>query len=289
MIILRRRKLGNGSTKGIVEHTKTNVRVIRNDKLNDNDSFDLVLRWGCNSSIRSNKVINLAKHIKIVGDKKETRKILKDNNVSIPETFFNLEEATRHLRNNNWSALLGRETHHHQGRKMFVCRNVRELEDSYDRGARYWSVVIKKEKEYRVFCYFGRVWCVAEKVPENDEVKRRLAWNNYQGGIHFETVRWKEWSFKACQLALEAQKAIGIDFAGIDIIEDAEGNCYVLELNSAHSLTSEYRKRIFAKCVDWTNEYYENTGELPKHYEIPEFRKRYSTYIHPTLVEDGVE
>jgi D-alanine-D-alanine ligase-like ATP-grasp enzyme len=45
------------------------------------------------------------------------------------------------------------------------------------------------------------------------------------------------------QLSVEAVAALGLDFGAVDIIEDKEGNFYVLEINTApglegHTVTS---------------------------------------------------
>ena len=43
----------------------------------------------------------------------------------------------------------------------------------------------------------------------------------------------------------------GLDFGGVDVMVDADGKAYVLEINSAPSLTSPYRQECMAKCFDY--------------------------------------
>jgi hypothetical protein len=64
---------------------------------------------------------------------------------------------------------------------------------------------------------------------------------------------------------------------------DAEGNAYVIEINSAPSLTSEYRQMCMAKCFDYIAEH--GKERIPR----VEARGDWKKFIHPALTERALE
>ena len=137
----------------------------------------------------------------------------------------------------------------------------------------YISDYIPKVREVRVFVAQGRVVWVAEKTPADPTAH---AWNVAQGG-RFDNVRWSEWPIKACVAAIWATRALNVDFAGVDVMLDAEGNPYVLEANSAPSQTSPYRQMCSAKAFKWM---YDN-GKEPIHYRTGTLT--WKELIHPAI------
>jgi glutathione synthase/RimK-type ligase-like ATP-grasp enzyme len=142
-----------------------------------------------------------------------------------------------------------RPAQHAQGRNLLVMDsltfNSRGVPAVYRDG--YVSRLIDKVAEYRVMVVQNRVAWVAKKTPGNPE---DVAWNVAQGG-RFDNVKWGEWPMRVILAALAAAKVGGLDFGGVDVMVDAEGNPYVLEVNSAPSQTSPYRQQCLAKCFDY--------------------------------------
>jgi glutathione synthase/RimK-type ligase-like ATP-grasp enzyme len=139
---------------------------------------------------------------------------------------------------------------HAQGRNVHLSKDYVEVEtitEQYGEGNYYISEFIDKVAEYRVFVVSGRVACVASKTPADPTA---IAWNVAQGG-RFDNVRWGEWPLAACNVAIEAFNMSGLDFGGVDVMVDKNGRAYVLEINSAPSLTSPYRQECMAKCFDY--------------------------------------
>jgi glutathione synthase/RimK-type ligase-like ATP-grasp enzyme len=138
-------------------------------------------------------------------------------------------------------------------------------------GGGYISDYIPKVREVRVFVAQGRVVWVAEKSPADPTAH---AWNVAQGG-RFDNVRWSEWPIRACCAAIMATRALNVDFAGVDVMMDAEGKPYVLEANSAPSQTSPYRQLCSAKAFKWM---YENGKD-----RLPHTVDTWKEIIHPAL------
>jgi len=138
--------------------------------------------------------------------------------------------------------------------------------------------IIKKVAEYRVFVVQGRVVSVAEKTPSNPD---DIAWNVAQGG-RFDVVSWDNWPLQAVRKSVEAFNLTELDFGGVDVMVDADGKAYVIEINSAPSLTSEYRQQCMAKAFDWiaTN----GKERIPLISEKGGYRK----FIHPCITDRAI-
>jgi glutathione synthase/RimK-type ligase-like ATP-grasp enzyme len=169
---------------------------------------------------------------------------------------------------------------HAQGKKLWKCDNIQQLALAADRAGQGWyaSQLINKTAEYRVLVAQGRAVWVVKKIPANPQA---IAWNVNQGG-RFENISWDNWPLKVVKTAIQAWKLSGLDFGGVDIMEDADGKCYVLEINSAPSQTSPYRQQCMAKVFDWIVEH-NSCKEIP----LPEEKGGYRKFIHPAISQDA--
>jgi hypothetical protein len=70
-----------------------------------------------------------------------------------------------------------------------------------------------------------------------------------------------------------------LDFGGVDVMVDAKGNCYVLEINSAPSQTSPYRQSCVAKAFDYMIE------KGKDRIGLVEEKGGYLKFIHPAIDE----
>jgi len=266
--LLRRRKLGRTSCREIVRLSKTGIQVFRNDSVLPAQA-EICIRWGCTSDVPQKKVFNGAAAIHLANDKVAFRKILQEKELC-PQTWFNIDDVKMSL-----DGVIVRPRHHHQGRKLYYCKTMGETLAAWARCGPngYITTYIPKVSEFRVFCAQGRAICVARKIPADPKA---IAWNVYQGG-KFENVQWGDWPLKAVKIALEGFALSGLDFGGVDIMVDANGECYILELNSAPSLTSPYRQQCFAKVLDYM---VQNGKE-----KIPLVQEKggYLKFIHPAI------
>ena len=273
--ILRRRGLGNGSTLGIQQFSKNDIEIIRNDREIPQDT-DLLIRWGCTSQFPSKKTLNKAEGITTIGNKYQSRLIMQNANISIPKLYTPEGEDIVF-------PVIIRGHHHHQGRHLYLANNHDELyeilnNDYFSNKPYYISEYINKDKEFGVFIFNNRVWSIIEKVKKEDNVNdNNIAWNVAQGNYKFVNVKWANWDLEIIKEALDAYKCFNIDFVRVDVMVK-DGKPYILELNSAHSLTSDYRKKTFAKCLD----YYIENGPVKKEIDINNI-KSFKSIIHPAL------
>jgi hypothetical protein len=273
--LLRRKKLGRTSCREISRNSKTGIRTVLNgvDPIHT-DPNELCFRWGCTATIPQRNVVNTAEAIHRVSNKTEFRKVLNEYDLCPKTSFFN-DTVTA-----NMLPVIVRPSTHHQGRNLYFCQTIDELQKACVACGQdyYVSAFIDKIAEYRVFIVSDRIVCVARKIPADDTV---IAWNVAQGG-RFENVRFDEWPLRAVRKSVEAFKLSGLDFGGVDIMVDEDDRCYVLEINSAPSLTSPYRQTCFARAFD----YIVSNGKD----SIPIIQERggYRKFIHPAITDNAI-
>lgn len=282
-ILLRRRKLGRGSCLGIQAASTKGLQVVRNDTAQWPNDLTYVFRWGCTSTIPNREgvvVVNKAEAIHWCSDKRQGRLDMQAAGVSVPKTWtaesFNEPEVSG-------VQYVMRPARHAQGKYLYVdtAGFMKMYLESHDgavyRGG-YISELIAKVAEYRVMVVQNRVAWVAKKTPGNPD---QVAWNVAQGG-KFENVRWGDWPMQVVKEALAAAKVSGCDFCGVDVMVDAEGKAFVLEVNSAPSQTSPYRQSCVAKCFDYIVE------KGKEHFPDVNFSPRttWKSTIHPALKQE---
>ena len=273
--ILRRRCLGLGSTKAIKELSQHEITIVRNDNLPEFQENDVILRWGCTSSINNvythPKVLNKADNINLVNNKRSFRNVLQQLSPEIvPKTWFCREDP-----NITYPCII-RPGKHAQGRNIILA-NSKNLIPEHTHPTfynMYISEYIPKVAEYRVCFIQGRVAWVANKIPANPS---NIAWNVAQGS-KFENVSWKSWPIDVIETAHKAYKVSGLYLGGVDIMVDKDGRSYVLEINSAPSHTSPYRKKCTTKCIDYGITNNDFTHLIPD-----ENFKKYGKWLHPAL------
>jgi glutathione synthase/RimK-type ligase-like ATP-grasp enzyme len=288
VMIVRRRKLGMTSCREIVKHLPDGSEVWRNDKPLPLENPAMVIRWGCTANVPSQNVVNTARAIHQVNDKLGFRRILNEHGLC-PRTWFTFLEAGGYASDEEDSELpaplVVRPERHSQGRNLDVCRTYRELRQAVNKhyvGSTseypyYISELINKVAEYRVFVVQGRVACVAQKTPGNPN---DVAWNVSQGG-RFDNVRWQEWDMEAVRTAVAAFNLTELDFGGVDVMVDGDGRAYVLEINSAPSLTSPYRQQCMGKCFSYIVENGKERMAVGSKYK----KDLYYNYLHPAITE----
>jgi glutathione synthase/RimK-type ligase-like ATP-grasp enzyme len=282
--ILRKPKLGKYCTKAFAEKMTTPVRIMRYDRAHLRrfrgypDDTDLLIRWGCTAQSPVTNVLNTVEAIKEVNDKTAFRVKLAQLNLA-PITFTQYNFISDY----DWVFARGlklvvRPRHHAQGRHVYLVSNLDELNEAKWRCGDGWyaSLFINKVAEYRVFVGSGRAVWVAKKTPADENA---IAWNVAHGG-RFDNVRFGEWPLKVVKTAILAFNASQLDFGGVDVMVDADNNCYVLEINSAPSQISPYRNSCVAKYFDYVVE--NGKERIPLQEERGGWRK----FIHPSITEN---
>lgn len=264
-VLLRRKGLGKSSCTGLSAASGLGVVFAGAPGLTE---ADWVFRWGCTASLPAGfkgKVVNNAKAIHLASDKAASRKVLVD---FAPQTWFQPEEVTKY-------PVVVRPRHHAQGKQLWFCTNQSQVTRAWEATNcdGYISEFVDKVREFRVAGVGGRCVWVAEKTPADPKA---IAWNVAQGG-KFTNVRFGSWPLEVVRVGLLSIKMLELDFGGADLMVDAEGAVYVLEVNSAPSQTSPYRQECMGKAFKWLMENGLERVALGKN--MAEWR----SFVHPAV------
>mgnify|MGYP000144430045 FL=1 len=285
IIFLRRQRLGYDSVRGIsafINNQDDDVNIIelgrslgggnvydraghvRNDfmeRMPDYSKDDFLVRWGCTSRTENwtlDQQINPSKAISETSNKGVFRmKCYNSGQDIVPISFCTQVHATKIMMDQpvgtKWVVRSGV---HSQGRNLWVVNNYKELVDVlYENQLDSWyaSMYIPKVAEYRVYFVEGRVVKVDKKIPDDEEA---VAWNCHNGG-KFVNVKWDKWPLNVIEVAHKSFLQSSLDFGGVDIMVDKNDKAYMLEINSAPSVTFRadgkvsYSQKCMAKAFDY--------------------------------------
>ena len=115
---------------------------------------------------------------------------------------------------------------------------------------------------------------VSQKFPRDGN---QVAWNQACGG-RVETTRWSNWPLSVVKIAIKGDELSGLDFGAADLIVGRNDKIYMLELNTAPSV-SDYRARCFAKAFDYAIQ--NGKTRLPLVNRLGGYLK----FGHPSVVE----
>lgn len=195
---------------------------------------DTIVVWGANHNPnwKNGTYINTPEQISIATNKLSTFNILAQHNISIPEYTTDLNTAKLWVQN-NW-VVCRKLLRASGGRGIVLAKTQDELVK-----APLYVKYKRKDKEYRVHIFKGKVIDAAEKKrrqlenrPENYNPYIR----NYEYGWVYcrDNVNLTE---DTLQLAKDTISALELDFGAVDIIYNSKSNkAYVLEINTAPGL-----------------------------------------------------
>lgn len=121
----------------------------------------------------------------------------------------------------------------HSGAGIIIVLPDQEIPD-----APLYTRYIFKTKEYRVHATRNAVIDTQQKVcpPGVNPVSWKV--RSHENGFIFQRNNIAEDERRGV-LAIQAVKALGLDFGAVDIVEDKKGNLYVLEVNTAPGLEGQ--------------------------------------------------
>lgn len=250
------------------------------------DEADLMIRWGCSSSIRTESEIEYNKRevIQLSSNKGKCRQYLYDNGIPVPKPIdlsrVNSEEDL---------PFVVRPTFHQKGKDFLIFRNISDiLNDGYKINRLenpYASRFYPKTTEYRVHVGHGKVLVVQQKVQTSEPVGEN--WS-HENGYTFEVVGWKSYRKEIVDLAVKTIEVLGLDFGAVDIMADPLDSslpiAVVCEVNTSPRLEG-YTAQRYAKYFDWLV----NTHET-RHFEIPkDLRARHYAFKNRELVDEDYD
>lgn len=266
-VLYVRRRINKTGKEWFRKYSNRNASVFVKQKINvPNFNNSIIIRWGNAIQINNSGSIiyNEARAITLASNKKRSREVFIENEISTPKLVTPYSSDISF-------PIIARPSYHAKGKNFIVLNNANEFVNHYNRFESqgwYYSEFVDKVREFRIHCAHGKILNYLEKPnPKNGSI----AWNRARnGGEAFENVRWSDYNM-ACGLeAIKATKALGLDFAGIDVMLDSEGRAYVLEANTSPTLnSSEYSMTRYSMYFDWL--FRSNTKR--EHWDVSNFKK----------------
>jgi len=199
---------------------------------------DKVVFWGSRAILNTSGAIvyNSPQSLSNASKKSLGRKLMKKAGIAIPKTEFSVADAKKNLT----YPMIVRPEHHREGKNFFVVNNDRELANKLNKLPNgYVSEFYPKTKEFRVHVASGKALLVKQK-PEPDD-KSTIAWNFAQNEKPWTTIDRKDYDYEMVKLALDAVKALNLDFGAVDIMSNPTkrglSTHVVVEINTAPSYT----------------------------------------------------
>jgi len=198
---------------------------------------DVVINWGIGKgNVGRARQINSLESVRLASNKLQTLRRLNSKGISIPASYTNTSYMHPEKLYMARTTLTG-----HSGRGI-VVGTLESLPQ-----APLYVEYIDKVREYRVIATKDRVVDTKQKkkrssprdtdgeVIEDERIEHNEHVWNLDGGYIFARNDIVNPNGLG-QLGIDAIVALGLDFGAVDIIEDAEGKLYVLEVNTAMGL-----------------------------------------------------
>ena len=195
---------------------------------------DVIINWGSTKGFEHGlfQVLNYSDLVASAVNKLSAFRQLEEDNVPIPQYTTSKEEAV------GWNRTFFARTKltGHSGEGIIEVPKGTPLADVPD--APLYVLYIYKVREFRVHVVCGAVIDVQQKIRDPEREPKTWKIRSRDNGFIFarEGV---EFNPDRDRIAIEAVDAFSLDFGAVDLIEDKEGNFYVLEVNTAPGLEGQ--------------------------------------------------
>ena len=210
---------------------------------------DEIINWGSTMCPYSN-AINKSTAVTTACSKTRTYRALYQNNLNTCEYTLNSAEAKRwHNEGNIVYARTHDTGHAGQGIYPIVPNNSWESQRSHiPNTPEFYTKYILNDKEYRIYIVDGTVITINQKVARegtdpNPLIRSHGDWKFVLTSLYDTNT------VLAKLLAYSATKALGLDFAGVDVVIDNEGVPYILEINTAPGLKGPTNMAMFQAAL----------------------------------------
>jgi len=154
--------------------------------------------------------------------------------------------------------LLARKRQHRAGKDLMPVFQPEEIPWRRAAGAEFFVEYIPVANEYRCWVFRDSHLGTYEKHMVRPAEYKRIG-RNFKNGFAFQLVRHDDIPRGAVEEAKKSVKALGLDFAAVDILRGKDGKFYVLELNTAPGVEGPNRQVVQGlteKIARWVKEGY---------------------------------
>lgn len=209
---------------------------------------DVIINWGSSANpYQDRHLFNSPDAVNCASDKVRCLTAMHANGIAHPE-FTTHERTAREWARDGNTVVCRTLTRANSGRGIVMARRPEEVVH-----APLYTKYIKKQDEYRVHVFRGRVLDVQRKMRRRDVPDEDVNWQvrNHTNGFVFgrEGVALPN---HATALAVDAIRAVVLDFGAVDLIYNArQDQYYVLEINTAPGLTGTTLERYTEAFRDY--------------------------------------
>lgn len=255
-------------------------QLFQKKSANFNFNNSVIIRWGTREEINMEHsiVYNKSKAIQNATDKYQSRLIFRERGVVAPRLLLTPAEYRQ------GTIIIGRPYVHSKGRNFVVLKSYEDLNRHW-RDGWYYSEFVDKIREFRVHVGHSKVLALMEKHNPNNG---NIAWNRAVNDSEPFTSVGQEQSdnenLRSVLIeAIKAVNALELDMGGVDVILDANGVAYVLEVNTAPTLNSSPAvAKKWAKYWEWLL----RTDTRREHWDYTAFKKASSLFWKTIQLEN---
>lgn len=234
-------KLGSDSASKIADGL--DCFIVKPDGKFQPKQDTVIINWGNSnppSTWKENKLLlNHWDAVKTASNKLGSFQKFKENNVSSPE--FTTDKATAQLWKSKGITFFARhKLTGHSGEGIEVVQKNNEVPD-----APLYVKYIKKIREYRIHVFQDAVIDIQEK-KKKIEAKADFMIRSHDNGWVFARGHFSEGDYEylekgsAGTLAIDAVRALGLDFGAVDVVYNGHlDKYYALEVNTAPGIEGE--------------------------------------------------
>lgn len=226
----------NGSASARALRDALGIKLLKHEGKQINQ--DVVINWGSSRIERNlglSMVLNPDHAVKNASNKLTTFKLFTQAGVACPDWSEDDDDAIKWLAE-GFDVVSRTVLNGHSGDGIVINK---ALSGQYELAPLYTKYV-KKQEEYRIHVAGGDVIFEQRKARKKDVPDDEVNWQvrNLAGGFIFanDGVR----SPDCCRTtAIEAVKALGLDFGAVDIVTNKKDQCFALEVNTACGLAGK--------------------------------------------------
>lgn len=204
-------------------------------------STDVVVNWGTTHEppVKAAKVINSPLAVSLCINKYHTFAALAGKD--IPTVPWTTNKAVAQEWADKGRTVVVRETlTGHSGAGILIIEPGQPIPD-----APLYTQYVFKEKEFRIHATQTEVFDTRRKIRDPKVEPTDWKIRSAKNGFIFAAKN-VDPSADRDQLAIDAVKALGLDFGAVDIVEDKHGKFFVLEVNTAPGLEGQTIKKYNA-------------------------------------------
>jgi glutathione synthase/RimK-type ligase-like ATP-grasp enzyme len=193
--------------------------------------FTHIFKYGFSPKIAANYVFNKSKPTSIAIDKIETLSLFQENGPAIKFTT-KLNTALQWIEQ-GYIVVARAQIKGANGDGLAYCYTAEEVRNT---PAKFWSQYVEHTNEFRINVWRGKVVSIYDKIQLPT------------GRFSFKLWQGQEKHPQLVALVDKVWRAVKLDWCGIDVIRDQQGNLLLLEVNSAPVLYPVTLKKL-VKCV----------------------------------------